>query len=569
VSENNPNIFVYHRRMHPIGGWNLITSYVIDFEIRDGGLKKAPQLTMRLHNEDGRFTNGTYRIYQNDNIVIFADVGYGNQDMFNGRVFALDPDDYVYKGTTRSVLTVVARGKTGGRMARETSSQPFYDVGWTVSGAFNHMLNTPDSNHATGISLDWSPLNPMASGVYPKNLKQTSLLKAFQYACEEYDYVGWFDDDLSTVYLRSLSNLSGASPSIHYNLSNGLTSCRVKEDVEDVYNHILVWGGTDLGFPPIDLWTEHGANRWVSGWVSNGASVVNATIGGSGYIGDDFLRITKTSAGGVSGYAELVLPNTGYHDPSQIASCSGCMNMNGTPQRFQQVCFFFRFTGGISTFYLRLIDCSGNIAVHSFQPLNPDVWEEWCFNIPSDFSTDPNFLWDNVCRIRFSFHPSDVSPYHMDIDGLSVVGSNWEIDPLLYPNWNPAHVDPISISGASPSGGFGRSVYNHKDDEINCFEQAWEIGESILNKYKNPFRRIEITEGAKIWLHPANTVTVTIPTWGISGATYRVEEVIHRYNAETKLLRTTVSLVEYDVNVPSSIVQREDEGGIWKRPEVA
>jgi len=154
------------------------------------------------------------------------------------------------------------------------------------------------------------------------------------------------------------------------------------------------------------------------------------------------------------------------------------------------------------------------------------------------------------------------------LDLLTFEGNGWKIDPLLYPDHIPPHVDATSISGSSPAGGFGRSVYHYVDDEINSFEQAWMIGEQVLEKYKNPFKRIEITEGAKIWLKPTQTVTVSIPTWGISNATYRVEEVIHRYSAETKLLRTTVSLVEYDANIPSSIVQREDEGGIWKRPEV-
>jgi len=261
-SEDNPNILIYHRRMHPIGSWNLITPYVIDFEIRDGGLKKAPQLTLRLHNNNGRFTTGSYTIHLNDNITVSANVGSGNVNIFYGRVFELDPDEYAYKGTLRSVLTVVARGETAAIMTRETSSQPFYDAGWTVSGAFNHMLNTPDSNHATGISLDWNPLNPMAGSIYPKNLKRTSLLKAFQHACEEYEYVGYFEDDTATLYLRNFTSLDPANPAIHYNLSAGLASCRVKEDIEDVYNHILVWGGTDVGFPPDERWTERGKYRF-------------------------------------------------------------------------------------------------------------------------------------------------------------------------------------------------------------------------------------------------------------------------------------------------------------------
>jgi len=504
-------------------------------------------------------TSGSDAIYQNDQIYVIANIGYGDKYIFYGRVFELEPDDYVYKGTLRSILTVVARSETGVRMTRETSSQPFYDVGWTVSGAFNHMLNTPDSNHATGISLNWNPLDPMASGVYPKNLKQTSLLKAFQDACEEYGYVGYFRDWIQTLYLRDPSSLSGANPSIHYDLSAGLASCRVKEDIEDVYNHILVWGGTDAGFPPVDLWTEHGATRWISGWVSSGATVTNGTMGGSGYEGKDFIEIEKSSPAGVSGYAELVIPNTGYRDPSQIASCSGCMNIDN---RISQLCFY---ANSPVVTYVRLIDCSGNQAVAEILGTGGN-WEQKCYDIPADFSLDPNFDWSNVCRIRFSFWDGDPSGTILYVDALGFVGNGWEIDPLLYPDWNPPHVDPMSISGSSPTGGFGRSVYNYKDDEINCFEQAWEIGEAILEKYKNPFKRIEITEGAKVWLRPTQTVTVSIPTWGISNATYRVEEVIHRYSAETKLLRTTVSLVEYDVNVPSSIVQREDEGGIWKRP---
>jgi len=96
-------------------------------------------------------------------------------------------------------------------------------------------------------------------------------LKAFQDACEEYGYVGYFRDWIQTLYLRDPSSLSGANPSIHYNLSNGLTICRPKEDIEDVRNHILVWGGTDVGFPPTDLWTEDGVSRFPNAWVSGNA----------------------------------------------------------------------------------------------------------------------------------------------------------------------------------------------------------------------------------------------------------------------------------------------------------
>jgi len=232
---------------------------------------------------------------------------------------------------------------------------------------------------------------------------------------------------------------------------------------------------------------------------------------------------------------------------------------------------------GQAVHYTYLIDVNGsrayrqhNVAigawVHVQLPVDTANQGGWTINLASGATS---FNWSGISGLCFRAETDNVVGRHVDFDLLSFAGFGWSIDPLLYPDWNPAHVDPISISGNSPAGGFGRSIYNYKDDEINCFEQAWEIGEAILEKYKNPFKRIEITEGAKVWLRPTQTVTVSIPTWGISNATYRVEEVIHRYSAETKLLRTTVSLVEYDVNVPSSIVQREDEGGIWKRPEVA
>ena len=83
-SEDFPYVAVFHRHTHPLGSWRDITSYVVDFEVRDAGLKKPPQLTLRLHNNNGNLTSGSDAIYQNDQIYVIANVDYGNKYIVGG-----------------------------------------------------------------------------------------------------------------------------------------------------------------------------------------------------------------------------------------------------------------------------------------------------------------------------------------------------------------------------------------------------------------------------------------------------------------------------------------------------
>ena len=578
-SEDYPDVYV---EASGVGGtWSGLTGWLYDFDVRDAGIKKVSQATINLHNEDGRFTNPASAGYLglNREVRIHANVGVWSGVIFQGNIFGFDPDDYIQgiDVPLRSRLTVVARGKYGQRCLRETITHKYFDFGWDTDNAINDFLQFPDSTFDTQITLNLDVNPAMQSGVYPKNLDKDSLLDGVQIACEEWGYDGYFDDVNGVIRLRKYRaprvTIPAANPAIHYILSSGLTVCQPKSDIEDVKNHVFVWGATDDAYPPDDLWTEWGVARFVPpAWTAVGCTIADVQIGGSGRIGRTFIRMTKTSALGQSGYMTLDLPTANYVNPLQTGT-SGCMDMynyfSGLGIRPQEVVCYVR-ASNVSPKRVLLFDDAGHVVWEQFAlGGNQVIGGLWRYNREfiqfTNFGGPPPFGptlgvlydWQNIQKIRIAFHlgAGDGPGDWIDVDGLSVVMKNWSIDPFLYPRWNVPHIRRGSVRA------FGRTVYHHTDNDISCFEQAFKEGERFLNENAFPYTRLEISKGAKVWAQPTETVLVTVLPWGISGAVYRILERTIRYSAEDKLLRTTHDVIAFDAEVSSSTIRAERTWG--------
>lgn len=580
-TENYPNVEV---RYAPFGAAQDITNYVYDFEVADGGIRRTAQANLTLSNPNGRFTSvsGAHPLALNTQIRIRCDVRSGIWDtIFLGNIYE-DPDDYIQgEPTPRSILRVVARSLHGQRCMRETITRDFYDYGYYADDAINEMIDNPDSGNNLLITLNTDG-GAITTAAFPSNPERDGVLESIQDVCEELGYVGYFDDttgagaDTGTLYLtryRTVPTLVQANPTIHYVLASGLVGCSPQNDMEDLANYIFVWGGTDQAFPPNDIWTEHGVARYApAAWIAVSGTVIDRASGMcSGYgggppptwggvpigCGRDYVRITKTSPAGQSGYAELIIPNTGYRDPYDANTTMDWET--GEPcgwaggGRAGNIEFLYR-KSTVWTMNLWFFDSAGNRRQGvGVVPALANNWEHEIQTVCGWVAPGPIIAdLSDVDRIRFCFdNVFDAPGDTIDIDCLDITMQNWNIDNTYWTTWNDPHIDAASISG------YGRTVYHLVDNKIVCYEHAWNEGERVLRERKDPYSRIQITEGAKTWVHPSQYCQVTIAPRDIYNQDYRIEEVIHRYTSINKLLRTTVNLVAYAAEVASSKIRSE------------
>lgn len=571
MSENFPVIEV---ALSGAGGWGPnILSHVYDFEVRDAGIKKISQATINFHNYNGYFTSGLVpRMRFNRLIRIRVDVRGVWDTIFQGYRYSIDPDDYITSLIIpRSRLSVVARGDYGQRCLRDTITHPFYDNGWFAQDALRVSLNNPDSAINTGIFLDTDNA-AINAWVCPRNFQRDSLLDAIQTCCEEYGYIGYFDDVIGNLYLRRYripnATLSGVNPSIHYRLSGtvsgGMVNCSVKEDIEGLKNHVLVWGSTDQGFPVNELWTESGVTR---GWWSKGVwGTGTTTLSDDGTIfwdGTNSIQHDNTSISGGAIGVMLHISGAGYIDP--FTRVNPCINLNR--ERIKKIHFEFRYTGGASptNIFIYLYDSAGLTAwriatvmgvVNFWRTIEDDV--DWAGQ--AAWTVAPLFDWNGICRVEIFPQAAIPAGSSIWVDDLSFVGQNWIIDPFTPcgVNWDAPHIDVASIAT------YGRTVFHYVDNEIRCWEEAYQAGQRILEMYRDPFTRLEITQGAKTWVNPSETVRVSVAPWNISGAVYRVEEVIHRFRASDNLLRTTVNVILSGAEAGMASIQMGSLDGLLK-----
>jgi len=593
VSEDFPNIEVAYWNG---ASWVDITDFIYRFEVRDAGIKKIPQASIVLHNVNGDFTKsaGSHSLSLFDEVRIRADVRGSWDTIFQGNIYAFDPDEYIRgESSPSSILTLIARSKYGQKLLRETITYPYFDRGWTCREAIQDFLANPDSGSSTGITLN-DDSGIITTYTFPKNLSKSPLLKGIQAVCEELGYVGYIDDATGTLYLRryrTVPTLTAVSPSIHYDLSSGLTLCRPKKDIEEIKNYIFIWGGSDVGFPPVDIWCEKGMAKYSpAAWTAGHA---NITLSDDNviYVGDNYSIKGEAMGGTVAnnGYIQLNISNTGYFQPQSPSDD----DMNFNDDRFDIIGFHYRYTGFLANweFCLKLIDRNGERVRRETTVGAPGIPQDTWIDFHSDGSdpayagwypidtashagswtleTAGPFDWNHVQYMQFGPWDGGATDWAgwaanavIWIDRLMVEGVGWSIDPMLYPLHNPAHSDSTSIAN------YGRTVYHHVDENIICFENAYYEGERFLLENKDPYSRIEITKGAKTWIHPSQYLQVSIPTWDINNANYRIEEVIHRYNAESKLLRTSVNLVAYSSEVSVTKLQAESFGSLWSPPSL-
>jgi len=375
---------------------------------------------------------------------------------------------------------------------------------------------------------------------------------------------------------------TATSPAI--SLSDPFKSISLDHGLADVYNYIRIFGGVDRGYFFPDVLTERAFGKFSPVIWTSDETISDET--GATYIknGDYSIKVASLGPplwGSDSCYLELdieeALNQLGFSTVDYInyATRFGGLSFwlywasNTTPKHLgnagtldiilydssaDEIRYRFRVNRGIIGGRGGYLDIGWNyISIPLF--INTDNLDtkkgknEWYFHNGST-----TFDATQVTKMRLIFTTdydnNAGSSQQVYIDNLIISGGvniNPDENPGLFPspaNASGAYEDATSINT------YGVRILNHTDNLIKTFDRAGEEGQRLLAVLKDPIRKIKAIKGAKTWVNPHETITLTKSEYGLSSATMRIIGFIHNYQ-KGKYLRTELEVVEqYDPTPP-------------------
>jgi len=563
------NLLGYENKPHEIqceiyyNSWVDMINSLLSFNIKRAGFLFIPYGTILLNNEDGYFTSGTYEIAtKRRRMRIRAKLRNTWYELLDGGVHRINETFELAADPSETVMEVLLRSYNGQVLLNDTITKNYADEGFTCRQAIDHLLQNPDSGCDTGLRLitDEGPIHTIRA---PENFDKTKLVNAIKATANHISYDGYLMDQANYVVLKELPTVA-ASPPISY--FHPFIKLQPEFDIDEVYNHIHVWGQTDLGFPVDDLWCEYGVKRYEpvawSGMDANSEVTDDETYK---HLGDNSIRVTRKNGVGVPG-AILDITKTGYNRPQDQTKHTIDLNASTNPNydRFSNTGFQLRLNDTTDIMWIKLFDSTGKGAeiksadiahpTSEFIPISKPV----DYGHHADWTIDVGFNWSDVAKIRIKSGGDYAVGWFFNIDELHFAGGNFAIDPLTHSYYNPAHIDATSISN------YGRKLYNEIESQPACFEDAYIIGEIVLSIYKNPFKKLKITQGFKPWLMPHNIVKLTLPEWDIYNDAWRVMGITHDWNSDRKICHTETEIVPALWKIPTNIALKARLGGFLR-----
>jgi len=271
-------------------------------------------------------------------------------------------------------------------------------------------------------------------------------------------------------------------------------------------------------------WEQEGATVW------DDKSKVKA--------GSRSIRVFDTDR---RGGAMLYFPNTEVKGPLDIS--------NYVSLQF----FLGNFSASIiERLWIYLEDNVGNkIAFRPARQFETNSWHSILIPVGSDevikgFET--NDVWYQVSGSGFQWGSLQAIYFFFDIgaEGCEVYLDQLffelgkEIDPLKEPTLNPPLRDTTSEAE------YGKKVvrFDELESEITSFDQAQEVGKSVLARMKNPIEKFEVEAKGYPWVKPSQLVYLILPEYGFDTSTYmRVLTIKHTWETRGNDFRTIFSLV--------------------------
>jgi len=554
------NLLGYENRPHDVKceiyytSWEDVTNKLKSFNVKRAGFLYIPRGTIVLKNIDGYFTSGSKEIGLNRRIRIRAKLRNDWYELLDGAVYKVGESPDLGTKSVRGDLKILLRSYKGQVLLNDTITYNYADKGWTCRMAIDNFLQSADSGYDTGLRLitDEGAIHTTRA---PKNPNKRNLVSAIKSIADEIGYDGFLMDQAGYIVLKEISSVPANPPISYY---HPFLDYNPEFDIDEVFNHIDVWGGTDQGFPVNELWTERGVARFEPvAWTGDDANCVVTDDTEYVDVGDYAIKSERQNSVGVNAFT-LDFDKAGYRRPSDGAS-----RLNLNQNRFDELYFRYRHSAGAGacTCYMYLIDnvakeayIDGEFSDGSYVTVTEGVQT----TSHGNWTVDSGFNWAEIAKLRMSSYSSQAVGTSMYIDGLRFTGGLMEINPLNNPTHNPPHTDASSIAS------YERRIYHETETQPHCFEDAYVVGELVLSIYKNPFKKLRIKQGFKPWLMPHNVVKLTMPKWNIYNADWRAMEIEHDWTTKRKICRTATDIVPATWKLPTETALKAKLGSFLK-----
>jgi hypothetical protein len=547
TDENNPDIYVeYSAEAFPPTNWENLKTYAVSFNVKNSGTLKTPEATLILKNTSGRYTgNGSLTLALNKILRIRADVRGTIDTLFYGRIANPDTKNEKQKS---EFLTVTCRGMTQ-KLLNDSITHNYLEeqntgkVTRTIKQVIEDLLVNTDTGEASGITLV-TDTGLIITEIARHNFERETLLDAIKKITEYIGYTGYEEVVGSAINLNLYPyGWQATNPAITIeqeidNLGNQVIERRFSKSVDEIYNHICVYGGSPINYPDSDRFTENGVfKEW---WTAGTGSTVT-----------DDATYKKVNSKSIA----ILAPTVG--EPVATLTLIPTFGANGLDLKARKITHLNFWIRQLAGYYytVTLIDTSlreisycprkpqsansgdwlseqiqvahvASTADAEYQNQGIDTWfwyGKWVGNTAFD--------WSHLAKIKFTGSAAGGATLY--IDGLCFTGFI-EADPRKDPSLAAQDATSISL--------YGRRLMHYEDPALKDYEAIRPMADQIIKSTKDPLVKIIVTVGAKTWVKPNQYLTVNMPVYGISSQSYRIVELEYDWTTKTKLLRSALSL---------------------------
>jgi len=558
TDENNPDIYIeYSNEAFPPATWWSLLDNAINFKVKNSGILKTPELTLTLKNKNGQYTDPTNYpalfLALNKIFRVRADVRGTIDTLFYGRMTEPPSKQDQEK---REILTITARGmlqkSLNDTITKNYAKEQQENVAdRSMKQVIEHFLATPDSGYATGISLV-TDAGDITTVKAKHDFNRTSLLEAIQQICEYISYAGYEEVSGSAINVNLYPyGWQATNPAITINENDdGVYKVLEREfskgNLDDVYNHLFIWGMNCRGaYPQGDYCTEEGVA--LGYWTPLNAECTVADETTEKKVNNKSIKITKATGSLTTMGAICTFPTTISVTTNKLTFLSFLLKAS-KDDLYLQIHLFDgvnwihwrqslyignqKYTGGwivlnipLGTIYRD----KGYMTWHE-REVAPEV-------IPTDTwyaAVGANFNWENVQKVKFDIIYIDPA-----------LSCTWYIDGLHFEGAiaaNPILDTGLQVYDSTSITNYGRRVLHLEEESLDIYSLLQEYGQKILLHTKNPVPKLTVKVGAKTWVKPNQYVTVNMPRYGISNEQWRIVEVEYDWSTDTKMIHSKLSL---------------------------
>lgn len=255
ATEDNPDVVISY---WDGDSWEPLTAYARSFHIQDAGLLKIPTATVEIFNPEVLPS-------KNDRLRIWVDTTGVSYMPFYGKIKNIELTPIL--GTTnKKNYSLVVYGLEK-RLKNDTISWKYASEDsadgdlWTFKDVIEDFLVLPDSGYDTGMTLvtdSGDILNHVAT--YPIDFERTSLLDALRRIAESIGYDGYTyitGEGAGSANIKFVGLGTLAASPVTTLTDPFVSEPKLIEDIDEIRNYILIWGGVDQGYPSdADKYTE-------------------------------------------------------------------------------------------------------------------------------------------------------------------------------------------------------------------------------------------------------------------------------------------------------------------------